>query len=129
MLREYKIRTDKAGFYNITSFVRQTILEAGVKEGIAVVFTPEPDAGVKVAFSNEDIIHDAYISLERALPFYDRFKNAENNSPDYVKALLMGATETLIVSESEPVLGSSQKIFITEFSSNRERTFYVKVVS
>lgn len=129
MLKEYKIKTSQQGFYNITSFVRQTILEAGVKEGIAVVFTPDTDASIKLSDSGEAVIKDEISALERIFPNYPDYKNPKGNTPEFVRSMVLGQSQTLIVHESAPLLGYTQCVFLLELGSPCERCFYVKIVS
>lgn len=126
MKKQYRIKTKSEGFYNITSFVRQTVLESGVKEGIAVIFTPHNDAGILISDLDEDILQSEELALIKGADF----KGWGNDSMEeaHIKSMLAGVSKTVIVSESEPVLGKNQGVVFGEFNPGEERTFYVKVV-
>ena len=126
MINKFRIKTKDEGFYNITSFVRQSVLESGVKEGIAVIFTPHNDAGILISDLDENILN----SEELALINCAVLKGWGNDSTGeaHIKSMLAGVSQTVIVSESEPVLGKNQGVVFGEFNPGEERTFYVKVV-
>ena len=46
MLKEYKLSTERQNFYNVTSYVREAVVESGIKDGICTVFCPHTTAGI-----------------------------------------------------------------------------------
>ena len=123
MVKKYKIKTKEEGFYNITSFVRQTVLEAGVREGAALIFTPQSDSGIVITDLDESITESEKLALvKNSSAGYGLVKEPQ------IKAMLAGVSQTVIVSESEPVLGKNQGVCFAEFNPAEERYFYVKVI-
>ena len=125
MINKFRIKTKEEGFYNITSFVRQTVLESGIREGIAVIFTPECDGGIVISDLDQNVLCDeelALINMDFSRSEYGFVKEPQ------VKSMLTGVSQTVIVTESEPVLGKNQGVCFAEFNPGDERIFYIKVL-
>ena len=62
MLKAIHIRTkESSAFYNITSYVRQAVIESGVNEGIAVVYCPHTTAGITInENADPDVVEDLF---------------------------------------------------------------------
>jgi len=45
-----------------------------------------------------------------------------------MKSSVVGASETLIISNGQLILGTWQSVYFCEFDGPRNRTFYVKVI-
>jgi secondary thiamine-phosphate synthase enzyme len=153
MLYEYKIKTDKQNFYNITAQVREAVSKSGVTGGICVVYCPHTTAAITInENADHDVVHDILIGLDKAFPDRAEFRHSEGNSSAHLKASAVGTSVTVIVEDSKLVLGTWQGIFFCEFDPGRmasrrvmegadgstaprsadqpprNRTFYVKVM-
>ena len=131
MLKSFTIKTKWEGLYNITSFVRQVVIESGVQEGIAVITCPHTTAAIAVT-DNSDIDDglkdDIMLALQKAFPDRPQFRNDEGNSNSYAKAMCIGNSKTVIIDDNRLVLGSYQGIFLAEFDEPTERTICVKIL-
>ena len=129
MLKKYNLRTEREGLYNITSYVRQTLNESGVEDGIAVVFCPHTTAAITI---NEnaglDVQTDLLFALDKTYPDRPQFKHLEGNSSAHLKSSCVGASETVIIDDGRLLLGTWQGIYFAEFDGPRQRTFYVKII-
>ena len=129
MLYEYHLKTEREGFYNITSYVRQALIESRVTSGLAVVFCPHTTAGITInENADHDVVTDLLYALDKTYPDRPQFRHAEGNSAAHLKSSCIGASETVIIEDGRLLLGTWQGIYFTEFDGPRTRTFYVKII-
>jgi secondary thiamine-phosphate synthase enzyme len=127
---ELEVRTQShSELRDITSQVRQTVSDLGVKDGVCHLFVPHTTAGLTL---NENWDPDVRGDLVRALgalvpdvPFH----HGEGNSPAHLLSTLTGASQTLMVRKSHLVLGSWQGVYLAEFDGPRRRRVLIKVVA
>ncbi len=128
-LSEYKISTAKRGMYMITRQVQEAVQEAGIKEGLAVVFSPHTTAGITInENADPDVMDDVLRGLDKSFPNLPTFKHGEGNSDAHLKASCLGVSETVIVTGGRLLLGIWQGIYFCEFDGPRERKYFVKVL-
>ena len=126
---KFELKTDKKAFYNVTSEVKKAIRESGVKEGICVVYCPHTTASITInENADADVQRDVNYALDRVFPRFAEFKHDEGNSDGHVKCSVIGASETLIITDGQPVLGRWQDVYFAEFDPPRSRNFYVKII-
>lgn len=114
---------------DITNQVRAAIRSGGVREGLAVVYTPHTTAGITInENADPDVAVDLVAALNKLVPFADNYRHQEGNSAAHVKSTLVGASETLIVSGGAPLLGTWQGVYFCEFDGPRRRQVQVRVV-
>lgn len=114
---------------SITDEVKRVVGEAGVAEGICIVYSTHTTAAVTV---NEDYDRDVPRDLAAACrAFLDaldvRFEHAEGNSDSHLLTSLFGQSQTLLVTDGGIDLGRWQGIFLAEFDGPRSRTVRVAV--
>lgn len=126
---KFNLNTERENFYNITSYVRQAVMESGVLNGTAVVFCPHTTAGITInENADPDVITDLLYALDKTFPDRPQFKHAEGNSSAHLKASCIGSSATVIIENNCLVLGKWQGIYFAEFDGPRTRTFFVKVL-
>jgi secondary thiamine-phosphate synthase enzyme len=115
-------------FIDITAQVRQSLMRAGLSDGLGVVYCPHTTAAVTINEGYDpDVVHDMLLWLERAIPHVQPgFRHGEGNSDSHLKASLFGSSVTVIVEGGEIVLGQWQTIYLCEFDGPRTRTVRVK---
>lgn len=114
---------------NITAEVRKTVAASGVREGICVVFVPHTTAAVTVnENADPDVPRDMLIAMNAISPDRAEFRHAEGNSAAHVKTSLVGPSVMIIVSAGQPLLGTWQGIWFTEFDGPRTRKVHVRVL-
>lgn len=129
MLKKYSLMTENEGFYNITSYVRQALLEPRVESGIAVVYCPHTTAGITInENADPDVVTDLLYALDKTYPDRPQFRHSEGNSAAHLKSSCIGASQTVIIEDGRLLLGTWQGIYFTEFDGPRHRTFYVKII-
>lgn len=114
----------------VTDMVRQDMLKSGVKDGIVVVFSPHTTAGFTInENADPDVVHDMLYGYEQAFPSRrDYYRHSEGNSHAHMKTSLVGASQTMIISNGELVFGVWQDLYFCDFDGPRNRTFYVKII-
>ncbi len=126
---EFPISTGKQGMYEITDQVAAAIRDSGVKDGVCIVFCPHTTAAITInENADSDVVHDFLIGLDAAFPDRSSFRHAEGNSSAHLKSSCVGVSETILVKNGKPVLGTWQGVYFCEFDGPRSRRFYVKVV-
>jgi secondary thiamine-phosphate synthase enzyme len=118
---------------DITPHLRQAVQQAGVAEGICVVFVPHTTAALTVnsaldPATPQDIIQD----LKRLVPTRVDFIHQYDTPADasgHIKAALIGHSLTLIIAGGKLVVGSSQSVLFYEFDGPRQRQVQVKVIA
>lgn len=129
-MHEFSVRTTRRiEMIDITPEVAAAVRESGVERGIAVVFTPHTTAAVTInENADPDVPADILAKLAELIPERGAWRHVEGNSDAHLKSSLVGASETVIVEDGRPVLGTWQSLFFCEFDGPRSRRVYVTVV-
>jgi len=94
MLKEYTLKTDKEGLYNITARVVEAVRASGVKDGVAVVYCPHTTGGITINENcDPDVVTDLLFGLAKAFPDRAEFRHAEGNSAAHLKSSCVGASQ------------------------------------
>ena len=115
---------------DITNLIQEDIKSSNVKEGIVVVYCPHTTAGITInENADPDVVKDLIYGFEKVYPTNDKnYKHCEGNSHAHMKSSTIGASQTLIISNSKLILGTWQDIYFCEFDGPRHRNFYVKII-
>jgi secondary thiamine-phosphate synthase enzyme len=118
MLKRFTIKTNSRDeMADVTSSVEKLVREASIKEGINENADP-------------DVKKDMIRRFDEIYPWHhEKDRHDEGNTAAHMKASTVGASQYVIVSDGQLVLGTWQGIYFCEFDGPRERTFYVKVQS
>lgn len=128
-MERFELETPAYGFVDITARVKQVVRESGIDEGLCVVFCPHTTAAITInENADPDVVHDLKLALEDIFPDRRDFRHAEGNSAAHLKSSAIGASETLLISNSSLTLGTWQGIYFCEFDGPRHRKVYVQVV-
>lgn len=113
---------------DITSSVQDALRQTGISSGICVLYCPHTTAAITInEGADPSVAHDMVMGLRRLVPGNWDFTHMEGNSDAHIKASLIGPSETVIIEDGRPVLGTWQKIFFCEFDGPRKREFFVRV--
>lgn len=121
---------NKQHFVNITSYIQKDIKNSGIKEGIAIIYSPHTTAGITInENADPNVVNDLIYGFEKIYPTSDpKYRHFEKNSHAHLKSSTIGASKTLIITNGELLLGTWQNIYFCEFDGPRNRNFYVKVI-
>ncbi len=113
---------------DITSSVQEQIENAGLVDGICMVFIPHTTAGVTInEGADPDVCIDIIRKLNELAPADEGYRHREGNSDSHIKTSLVGGSVSVIVEKGDLLLGTWQKIFLCEFDGPRSRKVYVKI--
>ena len=114
---------------DITRDVCDTIGEHDMIEGLAVIFTPHTTAAITInENADPDVCRDMLMGINKLVPLQDGYRHLEGNSAAHLKSSLLGASETLIITNGEVVLGTWQGIYFCEFDGPRKRQVQIQVI-
>ena len=114
---------------DITDDVIKTILEDNITEGLAVIYTPHTTAAITInENADPDVSRDIIMGTDKLIPLRDDYRHLEGNSAAHIKSSLFGASETLIINNGTPVLGTWQGIYFCEFDGPRLRHVHIQTV-
>jgi secondary thiamine-phosphate synthase enzyme len=143
--RETQLRTSGGlAVRDITDEVTEAVVESGVQNGIACVYSPHTTCCVRVNEFENGFLEDFCSLLRRLVPsesYYahdDWDRRTENICPEDVDfgnghshcmAMLLGnAGESVPVREGELQLGTRQRVLFLELDRERDRRWIVQVV-
>jgi secondary thiamine-phosphate synthase enzyme len=114
---------------DITHDVLRIIEEEGITGGMAVVYTPHTTAAITInENADPDVSRDIISGINKLVPMQDHYLHLEGNSAAHIKSSLFGASETLIIEQGKPVLGTWQGIYFCEFDGPRQRRVHIQTL-
>jgi len=128
---QLKIETSKrVELIDITSQVQEEVRKSEIPEGICIISTRHTTAGIIINENESGLKEDILNLLYKLVPAgvgysHDRI---DNNADSHLRALLLGASEALPVSEGKLELGTWQRIFFAEMDGPRSRTINVTLL-
>ncbi|MBL8025437.1 MAG: YjbQ family protein [Fibrobacteres bacterium] len=130
MLTTETIKTrSRNEWVDITALVEAAVVKSGIKDGIVVVFCPHTTAGISINENADPTVpRDLTRKMSELIPQHDDYDHSEGNSDSHLKSSLVGAQETVIISNGKLLLGTWQSIYFCEFDGPRSRKIHIKVV-
>ncbi|MBI5467693.1 MAG: YjbQ family protein [Deltaproteobacteria bacterium] len=127
-----RIRTQaKTEEVNITNQVEAVILESGIQEGMALVFTGHTTASIHLNNADRDLEQDFHDLLNELVPNKPTFRHNKGdygrNADAHLKTLLIGNSVTVPVTRGRLALGQWQVVYFSEFDGPRSRLVSIKV--
>ncbi|MFC4559576.1 secondary thiamine-phosphate synthase enzyme YjbQ [Virgibacillus kekensis] len=129
-LHSFTISTnEKQSFTNLDDYLTEALSKSGVNDGIMVVYCPHTTGAITInENADPDVKRDLKLGLDETFPNKPEYVHAEGNSDGHMKSSVVGASETLIISDGKPILGTWQSVYFCEFDGPRKRTVHVKVI-
>ena len=136
-IRTHELRFSTRGdgdVVDITAEVARCVEEAGVREGVVVVFVRGSTAAVSTMEYEPGGVHDLRATLARLIPAAGDYEhnrlNADTNSHAHQRATVIGASESVPVVDERLALGTWQQLVLLDFDDRpRERTVVVQTIS
>ncbi|HLO24718.1 MAG TPA: secondary thiamine-phosphate synthase enzyme YjbQ [Geobacteraceae bacterium] len=130
MIRYIEVKSRRrTEFIDITAEVKEMTRRANIASGICCLFVLHTTAGITVNEGADPAVqHDIITFLNKLVPADHYFTHAEGNSDAHIKSSLVGTSQTLLVENGMPVLGTWQSIYFCEFDGPRQRKVAVKIV-
>ncbi|WP_281198617.1 secondary thiamine-phosphate synthase enzyme YjbQ [Paenibacillus oryzae] len=131
-MRSFELYTSgRDSMTDITKQIREAIRESRVDEGYAIVYCPHTTAGIAInENADPDVVRDVLRRLDEVFPWHHKEdRHAEGNTAAHLKAMYTGTSQTVLIQDGKPILGTWQGIYFCEFDGPRTRRFMVKVVA
>ena len=114
---------------DVTAEVQKAVSASNVADGICYLYVPHTTAAITInECADPDVARDVEGALDRLIPVMGPYRHSEGNSDSHVKAILVGASQTVFVQGGRLALGRWQGIFFCEFDGPRNRNVHVRVV-
>ena len=114
---------------DITDKVQKAIREAGVRDGLCMVFVPHTTAAVTINENADPTVKEDILQvLNKVIPWDDAYRHLEGNSAAHIKSSLVGASELVAVAGGKLQLGTWQGLFFCEFDGPRSRKVRIHVI-
>lgn len=129
MLKKFTLRTStRDEMLEITHLVQSFITEQRLKEGAVIVYCPHTTAGITInENADPDVKRDMIRRFDEVYPWHHSLdRHAEGNTAAHMKASTVGASQHVIVTNGQLLLGTWQGVYFCEFDGPRQRTFYIK---
>jgi secondary thiamine-phosphate synthase enzyme len=119
-------------FLDITDEVAELVRVAGLREGVANVFSRHTTAAVCIQEAEPLLLEDLREFLERSAPAQAHYRHNDfrvrtvhmhdDESPNghaHCQQMMLGASESVPVADGELLLGTWQRIFVVELDGPR----------
>jgi secondary thiamine-phosphate synthase enzyme len=130
LLHKFEVRTKSRNILvDVTAEVQKAVERAGVRSGLACIFTPHTMAAVTInEHDDPDVARDIAVTLEKMVPQKGDYRHYEENSDSHIKSTLTGCSQTVIIEDGRLQLGTWQGVFFCEFDGPRQREVWVKIL-
>lgn len=116
-------------FLNLSYEIEECVRRSMVNDGICVVITQHSTSAVFLENDKDELYEDWSKALEAIAPKESSYK--VDYSPAggaHIKALMLGASVTVPISDGKLELGPRQYIMYGDFDGCREKTVIVKII-
>jgi secondary thiamine-phosphate synthase enzyme len=115
---------------DITGQIQELVRLSGVEEGVCHIFEAHTTAGLTINENADPSVQsDMLMVFNKIISEQEAYRHLEGNSPAHVKASLMGAQLTVLVSNGRLLLGTWQGVFLCEFDGPRTRKVHIKIMA
>ena len=124
---ELKVKSgSRTQLIDITSDVQAALREAGLRDGLCMIYVPHTTAAVTINENADPTVKtDILKILNKVIPFEANYGHMEGNSAAHIKSTLVGASELVAVRNGKLQLGTWQGIFFCEFDGPRRRRVHL----
>ena len=130
MFQTVSFQTVKNDVVCLTDSVQEIVKDAGVEDGICVIYCTHTTAGlITTSFGDKKGHEDIQDELRKLIPTRVDFKHQHDTPEDaagHVKSALVGSSVTLFVENGELFIGNTKGVYFIEFDGPRERKVMVK---
>jgi len=122
---------NKNEIMDINSKVEQAVKKSGVKQGIAVVYTPHATCAILINENYDpNILLDITDSLREQVPEGKwRHDKVDDNAAAHIKSAIIGPSQVIPIKDGKLTLGRWQNIMLADWDGPRQRTVFVEVIS
>ncbi len=126
-MKEFFVETpSREAFVAITDQVAAAVRDAGLNDGVCVVYIPHTTAGVTInEGADPDVVRDMLMAFQHIVPDDLPYRHFEGNSTAHIKTAMVGTSATVLVREGKLQLGTWQTIYLCEFDGPRRRKVWL----
>ncbi|MFD1065604.1 secondary thiamine-phosphate synthase enzyme YjbQ [Oceanobacillus locisalsi] len=126
----FEVKTNqKQEFVFLDKQLDEILDNSGVQEGMMIVYCPHTTGAITInENADPDVRRDLSLGLNETFPNKAAYVHMEGNSDGHMKSSVVGASETLIISNGRLVLGTWQSVYFCEFDGPRTRKVHVKII-
>ena len=123
MIKQLTIISPRQGLFEITNEVNRAVSEAGINEGLCIIFIQHTSASLLIQENADPAArHDLEQWLNRLVPVNDPAYTHVNEGPDdmpsHIKSTLTNTSLAIPVVDGRVALGTWQGIFLWEHRHN-----------
>ena len=124
---EFKVKSgSRTQLIDITLDVQSALREAGVRDGLCMIYVPHTTAAVTINENADPTVKSDILKiLNQVIPFEANYGHMEGNSAAHIKSTLVGASELVAVRKGKLQLGTWQGLFFCEFDGPRRRRVHL----
>jgi secondary thiamine-phosphate synthase enzyme len=125
------VKTDsRTQMIDITDPVRQAVRNSGIQNGLVHVCSLHTTGAVTINENADPAVPvDILNTINKIVPWDDRYRHLEGNSAAHIKVSLFGPSEMVALENGSLVLGTWQSIFFCEFDGPRNRKVNVTILA
>jgi secondary thiamine-phosphate synthase enzyme len=114
---------------DITDQVRRAVKDSGIHNGLVHIFSMHTTGAVTINENADPAVpKDILNTINKIVPWDDRYTHMEGNSAAHIKVSLFGPSEMVALENGSLVLGTWQSIFFCEFDGPRQRKVNVTIM-
>lgn len=115
----------------VTDLVQEFIRDNKIRDGVVVVYCPHTTAGITInENADPDVKRDMLRRFDEVYPWHHELdRHMEGNTAAHMKSSTVGASQQIIITGGQLLLGTWQGIYFCEFDGPRTRTFYANVLT
>lgn len=123
----------RIAFINITTQVRDCLVESGIKEGLVLINSMHITSSVFINDDESGLHHDFAAWLEKLAPHsptkhYRHNDTGEDNADSHLKRQVMGREVVVAITNGDLDLGTWEQIFYGEFDGQRYKRVLIKII-
>lgn len=113
---------------NVTNEIEKVIRESNINVGLVSLFVPHTTAAITINENADPHVKSDMINgLNDISPDKPFFTHYEGNSDAHIKSSLVGVSETIILENSNMILGTWQGVYFCEFDGPRTRRLIINI--
>ena len=136
MIKVFELQRDTSGgtdVLDLTSELKQNLVDSGVRSGQVVVFVPGSTGAVTTIEYEPGVVEDLRQAIERAAPRGIPYAHDEawgdGNGYSHVRAALVGPSITIPVIDGHMTLGTWQQVVLLDFDNRpRQRRIIQQII-
>ena len=130
-MKEFGVSTQKKyQLVDITDRVEEIVREAGIKDGLVLVFVAHSTAAILLTENEEGLKQDWLDVLKKLVSGLDfQHNKIDDNADSHILSGLVGQGKIVPLEDGRIVRGTWQQIFLAEFDGPKTRKVIIKIIS